>query len=1561
LHVSAPKGKLPADLRAQIAEHKADILTLLHQRSSTKRAAAPPIKSRASNELAPLSFAQERLWFLEQLEPQSVAYNICRAFRLLGNLNPSALEASLNEIISRHETLRTAFRLVDGRPVQVVQPFRNISIEYVDLQGRPDDERDSEIQRRIKGESEHPFDLSAGSLLRSTLLRAGDQEHVLILMTHHSASDAWSMGILTRELWTLYEAFSNGKPSPFERLPVQYSDYAVWQRNWVQGEVLDTQLAYWKKHLQNLSIINLPTDRPRKSRQSFDGRRAPIALPENLTSAVNETSHRFGVTPFMTLLAAFQVLLYRYTGQEDVVVGSPIANRRRPEVEGLIGFFVNTLVLRADLSGSPSFKELLSRVKDTCVAADANQDLPFEKLVQELQPERDQSRNPLFQVMFVLQNATPPFTGIPGLRIEPLEVATTRSPFDLSLFLRERDGKYIGYIEYRTDLFDRDRIERMAGHFQTLLEAIVADPEQPIAMLPIITDAERHQILVEWNNTVADYPKDKCIHQLFEEQAERTPDELALEFEEKQITYRELNRKANQLAHYLVSLGIGPEKLVGISIDRSIEIVVALLGILKAGGAYLPLDPAYPNERLRFMMEDAQVSVLLTHAKLVEDRGWRMEDSDPQSSIINPHLEVVYLDRDWPIIEQQRTENPNSRNDSESLAYVIYTSGSTGQPKGVAIEHRNTVNLLYWAKSIYGSSELAGVFASTSICFDLSVFELFVPLSWGGKIILAENALSLRDAVNKRITLVNTVPSAMAALFTAGVLPESIRAVNLAGEPLRPDLVNQLYQTGTIEKVYDLYGPSETTTYSTFTRRVGNGPATIGRPIANTHIYLLDSQLQPVPIGVTGEIYVGGAGVVRGYQNQPVLTKEKFISDPFSDDGVSRLYRTGDLARYLPDGNIEFLGRADNQVKIRGYRIELGEIERVLNQHPAVSDSVIVARDRGSLGDNELIGYVVSTEEPRTSVSELRGFLSGKLPEYMIPSSFVFLDDLPLSPNGKLDLSKFPQPEESLRDLNAVPIPLRSELEELIAGIWRDVLKTENIGVHDNFFALGGHSLLAIQIIARLQEAFNKDVPLRILFDAPTIEKLRHELETLIRDGHAPELPPIDRAPRDGPLPLSMNQEHLWRLDRLIPGTHFFNMPYIYQLSGPLNVVALEKSLKEIINRHEALRTVFATLEGYPIQIIKHSPEFQLPVIDLRNPLSVNLEEQAASIILEEREQPFDLAEGPLLRVKLLRLTDADYLLLLTLHHIISDQASMQLFRSELAVLYESFSHGNPSPLPDPPFQFADYAFWERSVLKQGLIDSQLSFWKRQLATPLAPLEFRTFDKREKKLRLRTSCQTVELEETLFQELKTLARQETFTPCMILITALAILLYRQTGQTDIRIGIIVANRGRKQTDRVIGHFVNTVILRTIISPDMTYRQILKRVKEASLAAYTHQEFSFEHLASLIEQGPKIDRESLFNVLVNYQSRSVDPVEIPGLTFAPLYWKHAGAVQNVTFTTFDLILNLREASTKLTGTVNYNADISNDAIIAGMMKCFNQILQNIIRDPAQPITTTTIGE
>jgi amino acid adenylation domain-containing protein len=1345
----------------------------------------------------------------------------------------------------------------------------------------------------------------------------------------------------------------------------------------LQGEVLESQLAYWKKQLENIPIVNLPTDRPRPAKQSFRGAREPIALSESLTAAINELSRREAVTQFMTLLAAFNVLLYRYSGQEDVVVGSPVTKRNRPELEGLIGFFVNTLVLRNNLAGKPTFKQLLSRVRDAFLEAYAHQDLPFENLVQELQADRELSRNPLFQVMFALQNATRPLPQISGLTIEPMEVESEISQFDLSLFLRERDGKLIGFFEYSSELFDPPKIKRMAGHLETLLRAIVTDPGQTISDLPMLTEAERHQLLVEWNDTKADYPKDSCIHEFFEAQVERTPDAVAVELEGRQVSYRELNRRANQLAHYLRSLGVGPEKRVGICTDRSLEMVMGLLGILKAGGAYVPLDPAYPKARLEFMLQDSKCCVLLTQEKWLGDQ---LTLTNSQAS--HSDVKIVALDRDADAIRKEDRENPPGYFNSSNLAYVIYTSGSTGTPKGVAIEHRNTIALLSWAKDVFTRSEISGVLASTSICFDLAVFELFVPLSWGGRVVLIENALRLFETHEANgATLINTVPSVMTALLRAGRLPGSLRAVNLAGEPLRSELVEELYKTATVKKVYDLYGPSETTTYSTFTLRTIDRPATIGRPISNTQVYILDSSFQPVPIGVTGEIHIGGNGVARGYLGRTELTKEKFIKNPFSDDPNSRLYRTGDLARYLPDGEIQFHGRADNQVKIRGCRIELGEIESVLNQHLAVKESVVVVREdtrefalelpesklnteshKGidiPSSEKRLVAYIIARQQLVAAISELRSLLAEKLPPYMVPAEFVFLDHFPLNDNGKLDRSKLPAPDELNQYPDDLVIAPRTEIEELIANVWQDVLKLDNINVHDNFFELGGHSLLAIQIVAKLSDVVDREVSLKTLFDAPTIAGLAEKLETIIRDGNTPELPPIVPVPRDRPLPLSMNQEHLWHLDRMIPGTNLFNMPYVYRLSGDLNVDALEMAFQEIVRRHEALRTVFADVDGRPVQVIHAAPRFQLPFKDLRGEMAGDLEQMAACLVLDERNQGFDLAVGPLVRVKLIQLNSADYLLLATMHHIISDDRSMQIFRRELVALYDAFSQGKASPLPEPTIHFADYAVWERELLENRRLSAQMNYWKKQLASPLPQLETHKSRQKRKESSFATMCQNLELNESLFASIKTLAQRESCTPFMVVVTALNILLHVQTGQQAIRIGALVANRGKKESETVIGHFLNTVVLQTYIIPEMTVQQLLRAVRATVLVAHDHQELPFEQLATVLEQERQIERSSLFHVLVSYHTYHSQSHQIDGLSLASFDLQQTRVAQEVIATAFNLIFNLRELSTKLTGTVYQKVASLESDDASKFAEGLVRVLVGMISSVIQPVSKCSL--
>jgi amino acid adenylation domain-containing protein len=1038
------------------------------------------LPAHQNSEFHPLSFAQQRLWFIHQLAPDTPAYSIPLIIRFQGHVNLAVLEQSLNEIIKRHEILRTNFIVVDGQPVQVIQPELNIKLAVEDLQQLPEERRTQEAQRFTKELAQQSFDLSSQSLLRAKLLHLEETEYHLVLILDHIIVDGWSIGILIRELAAIYEAFVNGKPSQLLELPIQYIDFTYWQRQWLQGERLQTLITYWKQQLGgNLPVLDLPTDSPRKSVPTFNGAQAKVVLSPSLSAELKNLCQQEDVTLFMLLLTAFKTLLYRYTGQTDILVGSPIASRNRAEIESLIGFFVNILVLRTSLNGIPNFRELLQRVKATALEAYTHQDLPFDKLVEALQPERHLSYNPLFQVMFVLQNVPLPKPNLPDIDITFAECFNDTAKFDLTLFMEDREQGLIATLEYNTALFSADTMEQMLGHLQTLLEGIVANLNQSIAELPLLTAFERKQILVDWNQAQIDYPQYLCIHQLFEQKVELTPNAVALVFENQKLTYRELNTKANQLAHYLQKLGVKPEVCVGICMERSPEMVIGLLAILKAGGAYIPLDPKYPQERLAFMLEDSQANILLTQTHFIQ--------------CFPGNINSICLHRDWQLIEQENTENLLSEVTSKNLAYIIYTSGSTGKPKGVTIEHCSCIALLHWARQVFTDDELVGVLASTSICFDLSVFEIFVPLSWGGKVILVENALHLPNSpAATEVSLVNTVPSIISELLRINGLPASVCTVNLAGEPLQHQLVQQIYQNDAIQRVFNLYGPSEDTTYSTFSLvKKQDKIVTIGRPINNTQIYLLDANLQPVPIGVKGEIYLGGAGLARGYLNRPEVNNERFIPNPFEkargrrqEAEGSKLYKTGDLARYLPDGNLEYLGRIDYQVKIRGFRIELGEIEKVLIEHSAVREVVVLALEK------QLVAFLVPKEGKTPTTNELRNYLKVTLPDYMVPGLFVLLDAMPLLPNGKVNRSVLLVPTD-LRPIIEVSYKApSSEIERAIAIIWQEVLKLEKVGINDNFFDLGGHSLLMFQVKLKLDTALNKELSIIELFQYPTIQSL---------------------------------------------------------------------------------------------------------------------------------------------------------------------------------------------------------------------------------------------------------------------------------------------------------------------------------------------------------------------------------------------------------------------------------------------------------------------------------------
>jgi amino acid adenylation domain-containing protein len=1027
---------------------------------------------------APLSFAQQRLWLLDRLIPLGSVYNNPYVSCLTGELDPLVLESALNEVVRRHETLRTRFGMQDGEPVQVIAPALHIPLLVDDLSHRPPHEREGEAKRRATEDASLPFDLERGPLIRARLLRIAPSEHWLLIVWHHIVTDGWSSGVLTRELSTLYSAFRRGEPSQLPPLAVQYADFAQWQRKWLQGPMLEKLVRYWRTALSGLPTLELPTDRPHPTAASYRGERIELEIPEALVRSLKALSRRESVTLFMTLLAAWQVLLHRYSGQADIAVGIATAGRSRSELEAMIGFFVNTLVLRGDLQGNPSFREYLARVRSRALDAYTHQELPFEKLVEELGPKRDLARNPLFQASLAVNN-TPmaqwKLDGLDAKRIDP--VLRNTAKFDLALFLQEDGaGRMPGYLDYATDLFDAATAEQIARHFLSLLESIVPDAGCPIGMLPLLAPGERQRMLVEWNATVLPFPRDRCMHDLFEAAAATQPDAVAIECGETSITYGELDARADGIALDLVSLGVGPNVPVGICLGRSIDMVAALLGVLKAGGAYVPLDPRYPEERLRFILQDAGVPVLLTHRNLTDPLG-----------LVG--CRVVNLDRPMRSVSSDR-EPPRgavAAVTAADLAYVIYTSGSTGTPKGVAIEHRSAVSFLHWVRSAFSDDDLSGVLGSTSISFDLSVFELFGALSWGGKVILVENALDLATCPRRdSVTLVNTVPSIMRTLIDTQELPESVRIVNLGGEALTEDLVDAIYERPHVRHVNDLYGPTETTIYSTWVRRAPSERPTIGRPIANTQIYLLDAYGNPVPPRVAGELYIGGEGVARGYLNRPELTAERFVPDPFSGRPGARLYRTGDFARYRHDGCLEFLGRADNQVKLRGFRIELSEIEAALSRHPNVREAAVIVREDKS-GDKRLVAYVTARGRAPLGV-DLKALVSRLLPYYMVPDAFVGLPALPTTPNGKLDRQALPIPEYEAGGADFEPP--QTPLEIALAEIWAPLLGVPRVGRNDNFFELGGHSLLAAQLVGMINRSLGIDLSLRQLFQAPSVREL---------------------------------------------------------------------------------------------------------------------------------------------------------------------------------------------------------------------------------------------------------------------------------------------------------------------------------------------------------------------------------------------------------------------------------------------------------------------------------------
>ena len=1978
-----------------------------HAQSDREEAYIP---RRPQDVSPPLSFAQQRLWFLDRLKGPSATYNMPNAVRLDGPFNPDVMKSVFQEVIRRHEALRTNFIEDNGQPIQIIHDRIECAFPLIDLQALDPCQREAELTRLAHEAAQRPFDLAADQLLRLSLVRLAPEQHVLLMNIHHIVSDGWSIGrVLLREMLTLYEAFSHGQPSPLPELPIQYADFACWQREWLRDAHLETELAYWRTQLSDMpALLELPTDRPRPPMQTFRGSTHYFAMERALVERLKALGQSYNASLFMTVLAGFSSLLARYSRQDTIVVGSPIANRQRKELEPLIGFFVNSLALRIECGEEPSGSDLITQVRDTCLAAYRHQDAPFERLVEALQPERNLSFSPLFQVMLILQNQNDSRADlhIGDLHITAMPQNAATSMFDLTLKLEETEAGIAGELEYNTDLFDAATMSRFASQYRILLAGMAAAPEMPLSRLPLLDEVERQQILFEWNATQRDYPWRETVYDLFAQQARQQPDRLAVLGEGAQLTYGALLSRVNQLARYLHQLGVGPETLVGVCLDRSVDMLVGLLGILRAGAAYLPLDPTYPKDRLALMIKHSGLSFVLTQATTA--------DVLPESE-----AHRIDLDRDRAAITSANGSLPAVHIGPDALAYVIYTSGSTGVPKGVQISHASLLNFLLTMLEKPGLGPDDTLLAVTTISFDIAGLELYLPLLVGARIALvsretAADGFQLFEALRETAATVMQATPATWRLLLATDWPRcareatnegstnglSLQRVFCGGEALSGDLAAQLLATGA--EVWNLYGPTETTIWSTIAQvtrpqhlaetqsdddqdaiNTTAAKEAIGYPIGNTQVYILDANGQPAPIGIPGELYIGGAGLSRGYLHQAAMTAERFLPDPFSLLPGARVYRTGDLSRFLANGRIGFLGRVDHQIKIRGFRIELGEIEAVLDRHPAVRNAVAVCRedepnnqqlvayveldanasstalaqeteqnapdialdqlekwqtvwsqtygngesaalssvdlsgwlssysgepipeaemqvwidatvdrilalkprrvleigcgtglllsriaphvdeyvgtdfsaavlqrlqarveawgfkgvrllqrealvfDPGEqrafdmiivnsvmqyfpgvdylvrvleeavnavvdgghifLGDvralpllelqhasvlfyqaadacsrdelrrrvatqtereeellldacvftalqtrlprisqvawslkrgvaanemtkfrydvvlrigasddksqthippsmvsidagrqanihdvqqsltelisplesepeivvirnllnqrvhddvqvldwlsggvgpetvgelrrhllqeraagiapedvwawGESLGYAVSlswaAEEPtrcfdavwrrldttaglnaipmppanltlfagsmardepfeqyandplrsartRVVVNELRRQLEAQLPAYMAPSAIICLDRLPLTPNGKIDRRALPAPD--FVGLDEAYVAPRTATEEQLAEIWAEVLGLERIGVNDNFFGLGGHSLLAIQVISKIRDAFAIEPSIQALFDAPTIAQLAERLATSSTHTQPilPAIPVLSAEARQA-APLSFAQQRLWFLDQLEGSSVTYHISGAVRIHGVLNLPALEQTFTEIIRRHEVLRTNFTKQDGKPVQTMSPPRPLRLHVAPLDSLSAEAQERELQHWLATENERPFALDRDLLFRVTLLRLAPQAHLMLLTMHHIISDEWSIGLLLQEVTALYQAFSDGQPSPLPELPVQYADYADWQRQWLTGDILKTQLAYWTEQLADAPAVLELPTDRPRPQIQRYRGRTQTFQIDATLTAQIKALGQESEATLFMTLLGGFGVLLSRLSHHTDLVIGSPIANRNRTELEGLIGFFVNSLPLRLDLSGNPHTRELLSRMRQTALAAYAHQDVPFEHIVEELQPERSLSYAPIFQVMFVLQNAPMPDMRLDDLSLEMVDPETVAAK-------FDLTLSIEEAG-GLNGFIEYNTDLFDQSTIARFIEQYRRLLAGMVENPAHRI-------
>ncbi|MDF5737287.1 MULTISPECIES: non-ribosomal peptide synthetase [unclassified Nostoc] len=1863
LRYQAPKGILTSDILGQIKIHKTEILAFLNQSALESQSIIKPVDATIKNDGLPLSFTQQQFWLLHHLEESNYIYNMVRAFRLEGDLDIPSFERAILYLIARHSILRTGFKVVNGSPVQVITPHLTFDIPVIDLQNLSETERISQAQRLLLQERTRAFDLNQSPVWRVTLIRLHPQTHLLMFNLHHIICDDWSIQIFLRELSALYQEVSTGKTASLPKLPIEYADFAHWQNQQTTLENFHRQLNYWQQQLADVvPVLELPylSDRNDNVKQAFQPGIVPLSVSAEVTGKLKQLSQQSGTTLFTTLLTAFAILLSRYTHQEDLVIGTGIANRTSAQINPLIGAFVNTLGLRIQIPDNPTFRELLTEVQKVVLEAYAHSEVPLIKVIEALKIDRKSGNNPLLQVMFTLETINQEKLQLPGVITTELELSkpTAGATFDLTLNLWETNSELQGKLEYNASLFDKEIIQRISGHFQTLLARIVESPNQCIGNLSILSATEREQLLgKEIQGIESEF---LCLHELFEAQVEKTPEAVALKFEGQQLTYRELNQQANQLAHHLQTLGVKPETKVGICVERSLEMIVGILGILKAGGAYVPLDPNNPQERLNHILEDAQMQVLVTNSQL--------------RNTLDQRNFVVYLDEQADKIAQYPRNNLVSGVQDDNLAYMIYTSGSTGKPKGVLITHHNVVRLFKATEDWYQFNETDVWTLFHSFAFDFSVWELWGGLLYGGCVVVVPYEVS-RDSqafynllVAEQVTVLNQTPSAFYQLIQVDEHSKtteklSLRVVIFGGEALSLPLLQPWFERhgDELPQLVNMYGITETTVHVTIRRlTLADVKATsslIGLPISDLQIYLLDKYQEPVPIGVVGELYVGGGGVARGYWRRSELTEERFVPNPFSNHQQGRLYKTGDLARYLPTGELEYKGRIDHQVKIRGFRIELGEIKALLSGHQAVRECVVLARE-DEPNNKRLVAYIVpdrtqastifnlvslreqdilsdaplgaakgdrslyelpngmtiahlnkteteflyqeiftdqsylqhgitldegdcifdvganiglfslfaaqacpkvkiyafepippvfellrlnaelynldakvfniglsgetksaeftyypnvsvisgrfadASEEkevvksfllkqhagtgnattvsqevldellverlqseqftcqlktisqiieenqieridllkidvekserdvltgiqerdwlkiqqiivevhdingrlteitellkfhgydltivqdklleatplyniygrrttikqrfPQKTVSksigdrqstwnsleryiqDLRHYLNEKLPEYMIPSAFVVLEKFPLTSNGKVDSRALPIPENFKSRLESSFVLPSTPTQEILANLWAAILSIEKVGIYDNFFELGGHSLLATQVISRLRTAFQIDLPLRCIFESPTVAQLSEVILAELQKGIGLTVPPILPADREKNLPLSWAQQRLWFLHQLESESSAYTIPFPLKMSGKLNVKVLEQALQEIVQRHEVLRTHFQMVNNQPVQVIVPHLTLTLPVVNLQNFPDAWQELEKQAILLGH--QPFDLAQDAVIRVRLWQLSEEEHVLLVLIHHIAGDGWSLGVFIRELSAHYQAINNGTSSLLP-LSIQYADFAVWQRQWLTGQVLEHHLSYWQQQLADAPTLLALPIDRPRPA---VQTFCgarEYFQLDQNLTKQLKQLSQKAGTTLFMTLLAAFVILLSRISNQTDIVIGSPIANRNRQEIEPLIGFFVNTLALRFDLSKAPNFEALLAQVREVTIEAYVHQDLPFEMLVETLQIERHLDRNPLVQVTFALQNAPTHAWDLPGLTVQKMPLSLGGV-------RFDLEMDFWEVAGGLNGICYYNTDLFDAQTIIRMIGHFQTLLTGILENPQQPLT------